>query len=174
MLAFAAIVIDRNFRIVAMTSAAEHVLQAEDILVVRNGRIEGASGTDTIKLNEAFRRFMNAGSKTERSESFIIAGKNDTVANIRFSPLVLSDGLLGQAMAILSVEPLQASAQVLGRLTTAEAEVAAALLAGGRATEIACRRNVSVETVRSQIKSIYAKFDVRGHVELIAALRQTQ
>jgi len=60
---------------------------------------------------------------------------------------------------------------MVARLTPAEREVSLALLRGERAAQIARRRRVSVYTVRSQIKSIYAKAGVSGYAEYLAKVR---
>lgn len=51
-------------------------------------------------------------------------------------------------------------------LTAAEAEIAAALLRGRSSGEIAAARASSTNTVRTQIKALYAKLDVRSRGEL--------
>ncbi len=56
-------------------------------------------------------------------------------------------------------------------LTRSEAEIASALARGEHARQIASRRGVSVTTVRSQIRSIYAKLGVSSQVELMAKVR---
>lgn len=53
-------------------------------------------------------------------------------------------------------------------LTECEAVVARMLFDGARTAEIAEKRNVSRETVRTQAKAIYLKFGVRSQVALIA------
>jgi DNA-binding CsgD family transcriptional regulator len=55
-------------------------------------------------------------------------------------------------------------------LTPAEAEVALATASGRTPAEIAAARGVGYETVRSQIRSIYAKLDVHSAVQLAARL----
>lgn len=55
-------------------------------------------------------------------------------------------------------------------LTTAEIEVAVSLRAGLSLTEIAAARRVSIETVRSQIKSILQKTNTRRQGDLILLL----
>lgn len=172
MLAFAAIVIDRVGRIVAMTAAADYIARTGEFIATRQGRIEGITANDTIAINNAIRTFMETGYHTGHSQTFLLAGTKGNIANVQIAPLLRSQRSLDGAVAIMGIEPLETSARALSRLTAAETEVAIALLAGWRATEIACERNVSVETVRSQIKSIYAKFDVKGHVEFIAAVHR--
>ncbi len=56
-------------------------------------------------------------------------------------------------------------------LTAAEAEVAAKLAQGASVAEIADSRSVSSETVRVQLKSIYAKTGVHNQAQLVALLR---
>jgi DNA-binding CsgD family transcriptional regulator len=57
-------------------------------------------------------------------------------------------------------------------LTAAERDVATELLSGRRPAEIAQLRGVSIGTIRSQIKRIYAKLGVSGLVEFIARARR--
>jgi DNA-binding CsgD family transcriptional regulator len=56
-------------------------------------------------------------------------------------------------------------------LTPAEARVATSIAKGRTPEEIAVATRISVATVRAQIKSIFAKTDVRRQSELVALLR---
>lgn len=79
---------------------------------------------------------------------------------------------------MLVIEPVAAARaaellpEVAAVLTAAEREVATELLCGRRPTEIAHRRQVSIGTIRSQIKRVYAKLGVPGLVEFIAKARR--
>ncbi len=168
MLSFAALVIDRNGSVVATTAAADDILKTGEFIVLRNGRLEGVASYDTQKIDDAFAKFLAGRCST--AQTFVLTGTRGNIASFHISPLRAAEDILGNAVAIIGIEPLNASARALDQLTGAETEVAVALLSGARALEIASQRNVSIETVRSQIKSIYSKFEVRGHVELIAAL----
>jgi DNA-binding CsgD family transcriptional regulator len=55
-------------------------------------------------------------------------------------------------------------------LTTAEAQIALALLTGKRLEEVAEERGVSLGTVRSQFKAILRKAEVDRQAELVRAL----
>jgi DNA-binding CsgD family transcriptional regulator len=55
-------------------------------------------------------------------------------------------------------------------LTPAEAKIAVALLEGGDLRSIAAAQCVSVETVRTQLKSLFAKTDTSRQADLIALL----
>jgi DNA-binding CsgD family transcriptional regulator len=59
------------------------------------------------------------------------------------------------------------AADIAAVLTPAECAEAIEFLNCQRPTEIAARRNVSIETVGSQIKRIYAKADVAGSIEFL-------
>ncbi len=55
-------------------------------------------------------------------------------------------------------------------LTVAEAEIAAALADGARAPQIAESRNISMNTLRAQRRTAYAKLCVTDQVDLVHAL----
>jgi DNA-binding CsgD family transcriptional regulator len=55
-------------------------------------------------------------------------------------------------------------------LTTAEAQIVLALLAGKRLEEVAEERAVSLGTVRSQFKSVLRKTEVDRQAELIRSM----
>ena len=54
--------------------------------------------------------------------------------------------------------------------TPAEAKIAIALLEGGDLRSIAAAHHISVETVRTQLKSIFAKTNTSRQADLIALL----
>lgn len=62
--------------------------------------------------------------------------------------------------------------QAAYRLTSAEADVALQLAGGHPPETIAANRNVSVGTVRAQIRTIYSKLNVGRQIELVARLRE--
>jgi DNA-binding CsgD family transcriptional regulator/PAS domain-containing protein len=61
-------------------------------------------------------------------------------------------------------------ARVLHGLTAAETQLAEALLLGLTPTDIAEQRNVSMPTVRTQLRSLFAKAGVTGQAELVKLL----
>ncbi len=79
----------------------------------------------------------------------------------------LSFGLLQQATAH---DPLPDAA--LNQLTQAEQAVTRELVKGRRLSEVADLRKVSIETVRSQAKTIYSKLGVRNHIDLLALVQR--
>lgn len=77
--------------------------------------------------------------------------------------------LLAEHRAVMAER--RSSEQVLGRLTKRERQVLAALEEGKRAKAIAQESFVSISTVRSQIRSILAKLNVRSQLEAVALAR---
>lgn len=61
----------------------------------------------------------------------------------------------------------------LGKLTAREREVLAQLAAGRRAQAIADEAVVSLATVRTQIRSVFAKLGVSSQIEAVALYRRT-
>jgi DNA-binding CsgD family transcriptional regulator len=55
-------------------------------------------------------------------------------------------------------------------LTPAEAKITIALLEGGDLRSIAAAQRVSIETIRSQLKSVFAKTNTSRQADLIALL----
>jgi DNA-binding CsgD family transcriptional regulator len=78
--------------------------------------------------------------------------------------LVLTD--LGAAHA----SPAEAAIRKAFQLTTAEASLAAQIATGQSLPEIARQRNISHETLRSRLKSIFAKTGTRRQQDLILLL----
>ncbi|WP_052757572.1 helix-turn-helix transcriptional regulator [Sphingobium chungbukense] len=58
-------------------------------------------------------------------------------------------------------------------LSTAEIDVALALARGETRDEIAAARRTSVQTVRAQLKSIFAKLSVTREIELVTMFGET-
>lgn len=61
----------------------------------------------------------------------------------------------------------------LGRLTAAEHGVLRAMIAGFSATQISDQRYLSTHTIRSHIKSILSKLQVRSQLEAVAIARRS-
>ena len=83
-----------------------------------------------------------------------------------------ADGQLPEVIAFLtdSRRPLEVAPELLCRqyvLTLAEATVAVAATAAGSIAELADSLAVGSNTVKSQLKQVYAKTGVRGRAELM-------
>lgn len=97
---------------------------------------------------------------------------------LRFLPMVPDDGLfLPTPRVLVCVQPKRTEPSALDALlrerygvTPKEVEVARLLAQGVAPKEIASRRGVSVHTVRTQMKSVFQKLDVRSQRELVVTL----
>lgn len=95
----------------------------------------------------------------------------------RVTPLRLPPGDEGKRRAVLFIDDLARKESgddrlltTLFGLTRAEVRVARALLAGLRPKQIAAHLAVSEDTVRTQLRAVYAKTETRGIASLVALL----
>jgi len=96
-----------------------------------------------------------------------------TAVNGGHIPLFFDVTHTSQTAFMLTATPLAPNTEYLmaaHALTRAEAEITLLLLQGARAAQIAAARETSIGTVNTQLKNIYAKMDVAGHVELLVKL----
>lgn len=172
----AAIILDRNGRVSAVTPAAERIFGAD--LGVREALLWSANRDDSDvigalvqaardpELPLARRRFLLRGQGRRRpvlmNVSRVLGPAIDALPGGRLL-LALSDLGAGHSVVLAELEALFG-------LTTAEAEVAAAIFDGAEAADIARTRNVAETTVRKQIAHIFRKLDVHRQVDLVRLL----
>jgi DNA-binding CsgD family transcriptional regulator len=189
------VVLDRDGRCAHVSPCAEALVSGGSQLTLRRSRLQCSKSARSvadcprtggpIDVNHDLEpcigcvtRGQTLGSRTQRC-SIAISCAEELSMHLRLTPVARADqDSLKGAAAVLLIEPVMASrsAELLPEiaimLTVAEREVATELLSGRRPTEIAQRRQVSVGTIRSQIKRIYAKLEVSGLVEFIAKARR--
>lgn len=148
-------------KVVAVTSQAEELLRAGHWFDVAHGQLRSLRQTDLVALNTALAETLRTAQSTEvRLQR---SGRTLVVRMMRLSARI---GLYFSAQVLAILEETRSEPS----LTAAERAVLEHLRAGHRASAIADQRQVSVETVRSQIKVIYQKLGVSSHVELIKRL----
>lgn len=171
----AAFICDALLRVCALTSAAERLV-ADGALRLSARRLSSARPDETEALDSAIRR---AGCSVIPPPvcSVTIHGSN------RELPLILDVTALPQRAWSLGVESrvlvvarrnrpgypqtTRLLRDIFG-LTISEAEIVLALSEGTSRAEIAAMRDVSVSTVRTQIKNVFAKLGFAREGELIA------
>lgn len=177
----AAVILDRNGRASALTPAAERAFGPD--FGIRAGDLWSANGEDAPALAALVqvarnpdiplvgRRFLLRGQGLRRptllNVSRVFGPALDALPGGRLL-LVLSDLGAGDIAVV-------AELQTLFGLTAAKAQMAAAIVDGAEAADIACTRNVAETTVRKQISNIFRKLDVHRQVDrvrLLAALRR--
>jgi DNA-binding CsgD family transcriptional regulator len=167
----AAIILDGFGRVAAMSAAAEKIVREQKFLCIRNGRLEGINEIFD-QVDAAIRKcLIQKGATQIGVPSYASKGSSVTLGVAPF-PREACEDVFGAAVIVLvehepNVSHKSLRSDLVVMLTPAEREVATALLQGARPYDIAKRRAVSVETVRSQIKNIYQKSGVSGYVEFV-------
>ncbi|MES1199765.1 MAG: helix-turn-helix transcriptional regulator [Pseudomonadota bacterium] len=172
-LRIAAIVCDRAGRIVSLSAPAETLLREARLIAQRNDLLTAVAPISQRALTEALDRAMFA----PRVSSFLLRsedGAEAKVVDVAPFPAAPNSFRVG-ARILVTIGGAQRERNnrfllELG-LTEAEAEVARALVTGASTREIAERRGVQFDTVRTQIKSIYGKLGVRRQSELFNRLK---
>lgn len=170
-LSIAAIVVNRFGHPIAMSGAAEKAFENGDYLRLGKGELCDAQGKPI--------QFRPAIEPPRRAFAIRLNGPGGVAATLRISPLPPNAQDLGfgaAAMIVLEIADGVANAElphhIASLLTPAEQAVAIGLLAGERPAQIAERRGVAVETVRTHIKRVYAKTNVSGALEFLAKARE--
>ncbi len=157
-------------QVLLLDPALERLVLRTGLCRLKNNYLMGAS----MSLQRAMDRAL-FGASRGRVETLPLEGSN---VDLKFLPLVPDEGLFLPAPRVLvtaqprHVEPQARHAGLRERygLTPSEVEVARLLAEGVAPKEIASRRDVSVHTVRTQMKSVFQKLDVRSQRELVVAL----
>lgn len=158
-------VVARDARLLLANRSAERRLVAGQPFELRNGRLHcedlDVRGCLTRAIESALRR---------RASAFSISA-DGTSWSVRVAPLATREdaALLYVASDCPPPPPPSVLTAYLG-LSTAEAEVCCLLLQGRNVKQVAKARNVSVWTVRAQLREILQKARVSGQHQLIKRL----
>lgn len=172
-ISLAAFFCDRLGRVRAMTQAAESIIRNGEYLTIRAGILGSYDSVQGQKLAKGIAsKNETIDAKADDCRGIALynrAGK--VVATARLIDLPQERCGLGfdaEKLVIISecATVSMADARRSG-LSDAELEVAAALLKGAALGKIARERAVSIETIRTQAKSIYSKMEVCGQRELM-------
>lgn len=161
---------------------AERILSTGDGLTTRDGRLHALLSADDRALQAAIgRTAATAIGSGLLPGTTVSAGRGPGRLPYVVALLPVSaDGTIfsrhGAAVVALISDPTWSPTVSSLRLqrtfgwTPAEAAVASALLEGARVREIAERRGVGTETVRTQLKSVFRKAGVSSQSELVRML----
>ena len=161
----------------AVTTAAEHFLADNDSLLVTNSQLRARDPAFDRELASAIRAAV-AG-QPARSARLFAGRSNSAPTIIEIFPLTKAVWSLPFALAAIAVFrspgrlPLNAAERLVAAfdLTPAEAEVTVMLCQAMQRAEIATRRSVSPETLRSQLRAIYSKTGCNREAELVLLAR---
>lgn len=148
------VLLDRNLRVLWSNEAATAFLAQRRDLEVRNAALGAIDGTQHALLSEV----IAASTETTRCWELLSADDRHILMQIR--RLAEIDRTVIAVTFWRTQKPRFANLNRVFDLTKAEHAVLLKLLSGSVADSIAECHGVSLDTVRTQIRSIYAKLDV--------------
>ncbi len=164
-------VVDIGLKIVTCSNAGRAYLNGNDGIGCREGRLEIMDHRTAAAIRASVRSVIQR-DHSERT-TFLCARRSGR-AHYRLA--VLPAGTINGAVLVIE-DPVadidHARLSSLSRaygLTASETQLAECLAGGLTLTEVADRRNISVETVRTQLKSIFAKTGAHRQSELVRLL----
>ena len=173
MVGHAVFVLRPSGALVECNRAGEAMLQRADALLLRQRQVKARDLIDDEALQTAIRA---ANAREGGQANALFVHRREGLPYI----LSLAPVRVGDARQILAIvtDPAQQDASLNSRiralygLTRAEAEVAEALSLGKPLEQLADERGVALNTIRTQMKNIYAKLDCSRQSELVARIRQ--
>ena len=171
-----AVLVDGGARVLFANPAAEALLARETTLGIRYGRLSAVRGGDERQLASLIGVAVTTGAggtmvihrSAEQAPLEVLvtpAGPVSTLYNLAPTTAAL----------VLLRDRMVAATAGLGLrerfdLTNSEAALAQGLLDGKRLTDIAAGRRVSIETVRTQLRSLFKKTGTARQVDLLRVL----
>lgn len=178
------ILLDAAGQVVELTSLAERLLRSGSGITQRQGRVHASVRDDDRALQRAVQGALQAGTGESLPKDTVLARRGPNQRPLRVTAIpVPKEGVsfaaARPAAMLLVVDPEQspnAASDVIQRglgLTRAEATLASVLFTGVTLREAALQLGFSVNTCKTQLKSIYAKTGCRSHVDLAKATMMT-
>lgn len=155
---------------VIWANAAAHAMMARgDAIAAPGGYLSLADAAGAARLSGAL-----AATRAHRGADLVLATPADPRLPVRISPVQHRGFSVALVMARPAPPPDARTHRLARRfkLSLSETAILPALIAGASARTIAADRRVSADTVRSQIKSIYAKLRVNRRVQLALRLEE--
>jgi DNA-binding CsgD family transcriptional regulator len=175
------IVLDESSRPLIVNARAENILQQGDGLAFGSGRLRASTAALTSKLSDAI-AVASASATTPNQQIYLPRLPPRLPLLLTVIPIgqlrVRQPGLGMPHVLILIKEPDVRSAidrialEDIFRLTPRESEIAALLANGASAQEIAKRLELTVGTVRFNIKRIFQKTGTHSQTALVVLVRQ--
>lgn len=172
---------DRSGKVQAMTPSAEALVSGPGPLQLQGGLLTARYSYSQVELARRIRAVANGtATRTQTTgESLLVRQQNGLPVALDIVQIpALECPLNFQPRALVLVrdrkpDPAVARSLLMAAysLTDAEAGVAILLTQGLGTEAISASRQVSVGTVRMQLKSLFAKVGVHSQVELLARLR---
>jgi DNA-binding NarL/FixJ family response regulator len=180
-LPFGVIFLDDNGQVIQATLPAEQLLRDADGLVQTRSRVRATHVDDNRRLQQVIQNTVTARVNREASGDTVVVRRVNSLRPLVVTTIpVLSPELLintPQAAGLMLIvdpertpQPRLALIQKALHLTKAEAVLANALVTGVPLREAAETLGRSINTCKTQLKSIYAKTGCCSHVDLAKKL----
>jgi DNA-binding CsgD family transcriptional regulator len=173
-----AALVAKDSRILRANPAMESLLRTGDGLTDQSGRLAARNGLENSDLKSVINRAARL--RPQKPDYVRISRTGSThpllVRISALPPVSQSDEIVAKAVWISvldPIRPLHIPDRVLNclyGLTPAEVRVAIGLGRGLRLSDIAEERQVSVGTVRNQVKAAFAKMGINGQSDLVRIL----
>lgn len=173
------ILLDSQGSLVLANQSVEYIVKLDDGFTLTDGTPHAARETDDQVLRGMIRAAIDAkanGTPPDGNVMAIARPSGQRAFPLMVAPLLsgLPDGALHDAAAVLFISDLEASTlqrgealRALYSLTHAEIELVELLCDGLSLDEAAHRREVTMNTARSQLKQIFAKTNTGRQGELV-------
>jgi DNA-binding CsgD family transcriptional regulator len=169
------LVVDSVGHVRDQSAAAAALLNRGDLLRVIHGRLMAATAEKTRTLHRSIAAAargvgggaLSLGVDPQRICRLEIAPAGVS-SNNPFSPLSVEGAIIYIQMRVRRRVPQDTVVRARLQCTLAEAQVAVALTAGQSPKQIADARRVSINTIRTQIRALFASTDTKRISELVA------
>ena len=175
----AAIVVNEHQQAIFVNEAADRLLAKRREIRIRNGTVEMCNPVESAKFRALIMEACDPINKITRDQPCVMVVKRtESAANLKLTvcpmdvPFLSTGAAKARAIIFISEEPSSAESamEMLAkcyRLTPAEVRVLRGITEGRSLKEVATHLEVSVNTVHSQIKSIFAKTNTHRQSELM-------
>jgi DNA-binding CsgD family transcriptional regulator len=176
----AIVLVDRKGKAVLVNKTARLLCDQRDGLLLTDSGLRALNHVESGRLGEIIAKAIKAGSEMDRTQggAMLISRINKRSLQVFAAPYVSQDAIAsGGAVAMVFIAdpesrpslPSEILSELYG-LTQAETRLALSLLNGNTLSQAADLFGVGLETVRSQIKSIFLKTNTQRQGELITLL----
>jgi DNA-binding CsgD family transcriptional regulator len=173
----ATIVVAADGHILLANARAEELLSAGGAVCVHKGRLATTNLSDTARLLSLVRSASNMGeARNDPGGVMAVRQANQLPLTVLVAPLRFEFlGLANPSALVFIRDPNRSisaitALQVLFQLTPTEARIAQELANGKSLTEIAASHRASPQTVRKQLKAIFAKTGTNRQAQCVAAI----
>jgi DNA-binding CsgD family transcriptional regulator len=169
------VILDENARIVKCSAAAEAALASRDGIQLHAGRLRATSAREDRDLQAAIRAALQSVAVGDVPASRGLSlTRSSASRNLGVIVQPVPDGRVTSARVAIYIRDPEASAEVEGELvrqlfdlTPAEAAVARRLTAGLSLEDAASSLDISRNTARAHLRSIFSKSGITRQTELV-------